>query len=84
MPKVILNKKEYTDLDPKFIDSITNNLSNRLMKATNATRIGVDSLAVTSEMSRMYGQAVKQKPWYKDFVLEFCAGRKIPCDIRSL
>ena len=83
MSTITLNKNEYKDLDPKFIDGISLRLTKRLT-AVKATRIMIDQLAVTSELSRLFGAGLTTKIWYKDFVVEFCKTRKIPCDIKNI
>lgn len=78
MSKVTLNNHEYEGVQDKFLDGISSRLSTRLLQQ-RANRIVVDQLAVVSELERLYGQGLKQKPWYKDFVMQFCRDRKIPC-----
>ena len=82
MPKVTLNKKDH-DVDPKFIDALNVRLSSRLSKI-RADRINIDTLAITGELGRLYGAGLQQKPWYKDFIMQFCMDRRIPCDIRNI
>lgn len=78
MSTVTLNGKIYEGVQPAFLDGITNRVSARLLKQ-RSSRIVVDQLAVTSELERIYGHGLKEKNWYKDFVLQFCRDRKIPC-----
>ena len=80
--KVTLNKKDH-EVDPKFIESLNARLSGRLSKI-RADRVQVDTLSITGELGRMYGAGLQQKSWYKDFVMQFCMDRRIPCDIRNL
>ena len=82
MSKVKLNNKDH-DVDPKFIEAVTTRLSSRLSKI-RSDRIQIDTTSISGELGRMYGSGLQQKPWYKDFIMQFCMDRRIPCDIRNL
>lgn len=83
MSKVILNSHEYDGIEPQFLDSITSRVSNSLLRQ-KANRITIDQMAVTAELDRLFGTGIKLKSWYKDFVVQYCRDRKIPCDVRNL
>lgn len=82
MPKVRINNNEH-EVDPKFLETITSRLSTRLA-STRSQRISVDTLTIKSELDRLYGQGLAQKPWYRDFVVQFCRDRKIHCNVAIL
>ena len=80
--KTVLNTTSY-QVDPKFVEGIAQRLTQRLLRL-RTDRVCTDWIAVTTELQRLYGPAIKQKDWYKDFVMQFCIDRKISCRMVDL
>jgi hypothetical protein len=79
MSKVVLNSIEYEGVEPRFLDAISGRLSILLHRKRTIDRMPADQILVTSELDRMYGPGLKLKSWYRDYVVQFCRDRKIPC-----
>jgi hypothetical protein len=83
MPSVTLNGTEHSDVNSEFLDGITRRLSSAILRQ-RSNRIDMDYLLVVTELERLYGRGLKSKPWYKDYVMQFCRDRKIPCRRENL
>jgi len=80
--KTKLNGHEY-DVDQKFIDTITSRVNSRLLKS-RSDRVMTDDILVKSELLRLYGPGIEKKPWFKDFIIAYCASNKIRCRVELL
>lgn len=73
MPEVkksVINGKSF-EVDPAMIKMIKQRLKTRLI-TIRSTRVPITVDLVESELVKLV-PAVSQKPWFKDFVIEFCS-----------
>lgn len=59
------------DVSPELIESITSRLTIKLQNIE-----GLEGQHVVHMLNTLY-PAVRNKPWYKDFILHFCSSRRI-------
>lgn len=67
--KSVINGRSY-EVDPQMIKMIKQRLQQRLLQV-RSTRVPITSDLVESELLKLV-PAVGQKPWFKDFVIDFC------------
>ena len=75
MPTIKLNGNPH-DVQPVMIETITSRLNARLLRARNENHLAIDDHAVIGELNRLYS-SIHLKPWYHDFVVQFCKDRRI-------
>lgn len=78
MAKIRINNKPY-DVESAMLEQIASRLQTRLIQVKNTARsVPVDYRSVRAELVRLF-PALPVKPWFWDFVVQFCRERNIDC-----
>jgi hypothetical protein len=79
MATVNLNGVVFQGVEVKFLEIVAARLQTELLRQTHSNRLSIDGLVVKAELVRMYTSAIQTKPWFRDFIIQFCRDRSIPC-----